>query len=113
MTAKNERRRSNNAPQTESSTSPPKASKTPSKAAIKAWLLKEGSSSDLNIEDNLGPGESVTQAQKRELYNAWADGWSSYSADWLKNPENDPDYEKRFESHSHVVARLNKQQRKR
>ena len=64
-------------------------SKTPSKAAIKTWLLQEATPDDLNIEDNLDPGETVTQAQKRELYDAWADGWSLYASNWLKNRARD------------------------
>lgn len=59
-------------------------SKTPSKAAIKAWLLKDGSHEDINIDDNLKPGETLTKGQRQELFEAWADGWSAYSADWLK-----------------------------
>lgn len=69
--------------------------RTPSKAVIKAWLLKEGEPDDLRIEDSLGPGESVTKAQKRELFEAWADGWSSYSSEWLKNAAAEDEEENR------------------
>jgi hypothetical protein len=59
--------------------------KTPSKAAIKAWLLKDGKPEDLRIEDMLDPGETVSKSQKLELFKAWADGWSTYASEWLKS----------------------------
>jgi len=52
--------------------------KTPSAAAIKRWLLDQGSPPD--VDDYMPTGVTATPAQKRRLHDAWADGWSEYAA---------------------------------
>lgn len=55
----------------------------PTPAAIKKWLLDQGSPPD--VDDYLSVGVTATAEQKRVLHEAWAEGWASYAARYMRD----------------------------
>lgn len=51
----------------------------PSKKAIKVWLLED------NDREGFDFPPDTTESQRRQLLDAWADGWSSYAYSYMRN----------------------------
>ena len=55
----------------------------PTPTTIKKWLLEQGSPPD--VDDYLSVGVTATAEQKRVLHEAWAEGWASYAARYMRD----------------------------